>query len=272
MIPYMKCFHDHFGFYPEGYEVPSEDKDDYNESPIFKKGRYRPCYPDNWYIPKTQYEKGMDRLSWTPIRYTPYRRISHFREHLNRLQYSQFVSIPPLVFNILQPFFRDFQQQQGPSPPLSTEMYFIVKIILKQHQCSQYNEHIHYLISFFHQTYLDISYDDFHKMCDLFRELEIAYQNHAFFNQNQHRPRKNFMSYYLIVQFILYLFHYHPNYRLPTLMDSQKRGRYYVILLDVFAQTHNHVHLIEQHFKRKKQCCACQTTSCYFDSDLLELL
>lgn len=253
----MDLFKQVYGFYPDGYCPPEKET---TPSPTFH--RHTPSqFPENWYMPTSQYEKGWEGSTWTPIRYTPYRRISHFREHLNRLQFCQFVFIPPKVYSVLKPVME--------STFLTTDTYFQIKSILKLHGFSQFNEHIHHLISHFHRSFLRISYSDSDRMCCLFRDLENAFQAHAFFKD---KDRKNFVSYYLIVQFVLYIFHYHPQYALPTLIDGVKRSHYYRILLDVFSCTPHYCSLLEMHFIRKKKCYHCQMKANYFDSDLVQLL
>lgn len=258
----MELFKEAYGFYPDGYSPPEESPPD--GGPRMSR-YYESQYPLNWHMPTSQYEKGWEGSTWTPVRYTPYRRISHFREHLNRLQFCQFVSIPTSVYKALEPYFKESPLSLSPST------YFDIKSILKRHHFSHYNEHIHHLISYFHRSYLKIDYQDFQKMCSLFRELELAYEHHStFFQESSHR--KNFVSYYLVVQFVLYLFHYHTPYIMPTLLDQVKRSHYYATLLTMFSHTTHYSSLLHHHFVLKKECQSCQTHQTYFDIDLLKLL
>lgn len=255
--PYMACFHEVFGFYPDNYLDEHRDNEQKKQALI---PAYRVLYPLHFYIPKSRFETGCDSMNWSQYRYTPYKRISHFREHLNRLQYCQFVTVPSMVFDVVRNTYprtyQDFKNQ------------------LKQNKLSHYNEHIHYLLSYFNQDYLKIDYPDFHQMCTLFVQLDHLFKN----EKNDINPRrKNFISYYIIVQWILYMFHYHPHYNLPSLKDSHKRQYYYIFLLNLFSHTPLYQPILEQHFRRKRDCQVCQELSLHhptsqFDVELLSLL
>lgn len=264
MEAYMACFRDVFGFYPEGYEVSSAEKHAY-EGTVDKTTLpiARVCYPEEWYIPKSRFEKSMDRINeWKTLRYSPYKRISHFREHLNRLQYCQFVTIPSKVSRVVT-------RTLETSPP-NKDSYFTVKKALKMNGYSHFNEHIHHLISKTTQHFVDITYEDRITMCTLFVQLEFAFTRVP--NAGLKHHRKNIFSYYLIIQLFLYLFHYHPHYQLPTLLDKGKRRLYYVFLLNLFAQTPLYHQVIVQHFVRKRQCKACVQGYHYLDCDLVDML
>jgi hypothetical protein len=270
MDPYMECFYETYGFYPDDDYSAEKRKwtmEATMEAAYPKNYVYRVRYPEEWYQPTSMYEKGMDRISnWTMLRYSPYKRISHFREHLNRLQFCQFVTIPDRLFRLVKECIDKL--------PLETNhplLYLCVKMLLKEQGYSHFNEHIHHLISHSTQKFLDISYDDRHLMCQLFLQLEYVFKSRHSKEQGQGK-RKNFFSYYLIVQLVLYLFHYHPVYYLPTLLDDSKRRQYYLFLLNLFSQTPLYQHVITLHFTRKKLCQPCNTHKTLFDGDLTELL
>lgn len=251
---YMTCFYEVFGFYPPGYTPPTADPP--------QTGKYRVCYPEHWYIPTSRFEKGMDRIgNWKQIRYSPYKRISHFREHLNRLQYCQEVTIPSKV-------------DQGVGlllgRGLGEESYFKIKRYLKQVGFSQYNEHIHYLISKHTRVYIDIDYHDRILMCNLFTQMEHVFTRK--YAKTDRGLRKNIFSYYLIVQLMLYLFHTHPHYTLPTLLDPHKRQDYYVFLLNLLAETPLYMQIMTLHFTRKKRCQVCRQGLPRLDTDLVARL
>lgn len=257
MDKYMSCFHDTFGFYPSGYKPKPEA-----ETPL-----YRVCYPEEWYQPISRFEKGMDRIStWTLIRYSPYKRISHFREHLNRLQFCQFVTIPEHVYEIVGRHLSSLTTLYN-----NVSLYIYIKLVLKKYGYSSYNEHIHHLISFTTKQYIDITYEDRGLMCTMFIQLEHVF-NHGKRMQLNKSERKNIFSYYLIVQLVLYLFHYHPNYLLPTLLDDSKRLQYYLFLLQLFSQTAVYHQVITLHFIRKKKCQSCIQSQTLFDDELVSMI
>jgi hypothetical protein len=265
MEVYMECFRDVFGFYPKEYQ---EELEQQYVVPVQPLPRFRISYPEHWYIPQSRFEKGMEGTAdWKTMRYSPYKRISHFREHLNRLQYCQFVSIPSRITRLVRSYLAD-----EPGYRRGAEVYFEVKRLLKQHDSSQYNEHIHHLISTCTRNYVRIPYEDRMTMCTLFTQLEHAFRHRTQEHADMPLDRKNIFSYYLIIQLMLYLFHCHPNYQLPTLLDHGKRQQYYVFLLTLFAETPLYSQVIHQHFTRKRDCQACCEHQTFLDTDLTILL
>jgi hypothetical protein len=261
---YMACFHGVYGFYPEGYDESRQtrtQKQAFDETIIDRNDRLKLMYPDNFYIPTSRWDKGCENISqWKVYRYTPYKRISHFREHLNRLQYCQFVTVPDAVYG-------DIAEKLLTSDT-NGQMYQQVKKLLRRFKQSRYNEHIHYMISKFTNKYISISYDDHRLMCQLFIQLENAFKV-----ASEHTDkRKNIFSYYLIVQLILYVFHYHPHYQLPTLIDKKKRAAYYGFLLCLLSKTALCEQILYMHEERKHGCYQCNHKSAGFDRDLTVLL
>jgi hypothetical protein len=225
------------------------------------------CYPEEWYVPKSSFEKGMDQLQWTPHRYSPYKRISHFREHLNRLQFCQYVTIPAKVTGAVQHYLKSM------SPHTAQEkqpvLYYAVKQVLKEHGFSNYNEHIHYLLSQCTRRHLTIPYEDRALMCTLFIQMDHQFRQCQKQVQGL-EERKNIFSYYLIIQMMLYLFHIHPSYQLPSLLDKQKRGMYYLFLFKLFVETPLYYRIMTLHFIRKKKCRHCNEGSGFTDSELIQ--
>lgn len=259
---YAACFQEVFGFPLPDYE---EEKKPEEKLPIYKYVEY----PDNFYIPKSQYESCCRNISiWKKYRYTPYKRISHFREHLNRLQGCQFITIP----NKLQVIVNDALDTLSDSN--DHQKYYFIKEVLRKNRFSQFNEHIHYLISQKEKKQISINYEDYHLLCRLFQEIENVFQKKRSDDQTGFLyKRKNLISYYLIIQLLLYIFHYHPNYSLPTLYDEAKRKDYYLLLLGMLQNTTIGLQLWEEHFRRKKTCFVCQSEkSNFFDKELLSLL
>lgn len=273
MEPYMECFRDVFGFYPKEYEQDLAQQFQTKRHTQTYQLPHRVCYPENWYVPRSKFEKAMDNISdWKTIRYSPYKRISHFREHLNRLQYCQFVTIPDEVHKMVQESLRPIQHVKQ---TIHKNVYFMVKELLKNKGCSVYNEHIHYLISATTNIFITISYEDRSLMCTLFIQLEHAFKHRARklgYQIDSLENRKNIFSYYLIIQLMLYLFHCHPCYHLPTLLDNGKRQQYYLFLLTLLVETPLYNQVIHQHFTRKKMCQACCQHQTFLDEDLTNLL
>lgn len=265
MDPYMDCFFETFGFYPDAEYAQEKRKWTVEATHNAQYPPHYVCrvrYPETWYQPTSRFEKGMDRISeWTMLRYSPYKRISHFREHLNRLQFCQFVTIPKEVAALVQSVVTQSS--------LEDSVYTTVKGALKAQGYSHYNEHIHHLISQTTRQYMDIAYEDRQWMCQLFVQLEHVFSTSS---RDVGVQRKNFFSYYLIVQLVLYLFHVHPLYYLPTLVDNGKRRSYYVFLLTLLSRTPLYEQILSLHFRRKKQCQACVTGVPLFDADVIALL
>jgi len=261
---FIACFEETFGFVPPNSEE-NKRKEEEEKVPIYKYVEY----PENFYIPKNRYEVGCQNISiWKKIRYTPYKRISHFREHLNRLQGCQFINIPAEVLTIVRKKLCE-KNETG-----ETNLYYVVKDVLRKKQFSQFNEHIHHLISLVQKEYLQISYADHRSLCQIFQEIENLFNQQKTDATFFFKKRKNLISYYLIVQLLLYLFHYHPRYKLPTLYDVFKRKEYYVILLGLIQKCTFGPHLLEEHFRRKKNCmyCLSNQSNLVFDQELLKLI
>lgn len=237
----------------------------YEQSQLVQYNPYRVCYPEEWAIPD-RYCSHYQQIEWKKIRYIPYKRISHFREHLNRLQYCQDVYIPKTVWMEVCHFLSSIststeQQEEG--------IYYQVKEHLRDKKMSRYNEHIHFMISKFKRTYLNIAYEDHFLMCQLFCSIERVFQKD---NVRKEHNRKNMISYYLIIQVILYIFHYHPQYKLPTVHDELKRQLHYVTIFQIIQSLPQYHDILTLHFQRKRDCEVCQKKRNLFDSELQSLL
>ena len=158
------------------------------------------------------------------------------------------IHIPDNVLNIVK---NCLSQHKGDTP---WDTYSTIKHRLKEGKLTRYNEHIHYMTSLVTKKFIEIEYTDHHDMFQLFLELE-----REFCEQQKDKPtrRKNMISYYLIIQLVLYLFHYHPNYKLPSIHDPKKRGTLYCELLVLFTKTPSYQQIITLHFRRKKDCYFC---------------
>lgn len=231
---------------------------DKNEKEPLVTPIYRVTYPEEWYTPVTN--SCYERCFVQHIKYVPYKRISHFREHLNRLQYCQYITIPSTVWITTCHTLSHLDN-------INIKTYFQLKEGLKRSQLSKYNEHIHYLISKYYRLFLQFSDDDYTTMCVLFQQLD-----HSFTITQHDMPRKNIFSYYLVVQLILYLFHYHPYYKLPTINDVQRRNKYYIHLLNYLVKCPLYEKILFIHFQRKKTCSFCIQKDILFDDFLCSLL
>lgn len=230
------------------------------KEPEIEQRIYRVCYPEEWALPSNRelyasYDMVKNR------KYIPYKRLSHFREHLNRLQYCQFVTFPSTCWVVVCHVLSDKSIPED-------DYYRVIRQEFKRQKLTRYNEHIHHLISRFTGAYLDISYDDRLLMCQLFCQLEQQFKR----NSDQWKGRKNIFSYYLVLQLILYLFHYHSQYDMPTLYDTGKRECYYYQLLVFFSKTQLYQEIFYMHLKRKKQCFYCVNRSPHFDEILIKSL
>ena len=227
------------------------------------KHPYRINYPENWSLP-CPYDLHWQQLVMRRIQNVPYKRISHFREHLSRLQFTQTIDIPRRVLNIVKKTLTENEKSNW-------DIYSKIRENLKKEEMTRYNEHIHYMTSQITRKFIEITYEDHHIMFQLFVELE-----HEFCKDQRNRPekRKNMISYYLIIQLVLYLFHYHPSYKLPTIGDPKKREILYCELLHLFTKTPSYQQIIFIHFKRKKDCYFCHhhDHEHHFDDYIVKLL
>jgi hypothetical protein len=140
---------------------------------------YRVCYPDNWVGPtKTQYYKEYDALLTTK-QYIPYKRQSHFREHLFRLQNCQFVYISDACYRITAECFKNDVR-------VPFDAFYKLKRGLKQSCLSRYNETIHQLISKHFHCHIPITPEDQYLMNQLFVQLDSCFS--ASFSPAAFRP------------------------------------------------------------------------------------
>lgn len=281
----MECFYEEFGFYPDDHyeqqvkEVYRQEEEtlalqyyEHHRSKFFTSP-----YPDHFYIPTNRFEVCGQTVSiWKKHRYSPYQRISHFREHLNRIQGCQFVTVPDSIMKTIQEDVKN-NYRSSRNGYFYDDLYQFVKGSLRRRKWTHYNEHIHYMIHQSLQTYVSIKYDDFQLVCQIFKQLEQAFtkwNTHEKLELFELQPRKNLFSYYLVVQTLLYMFHYHPHYQLPTLHDESKRKKYYVLLLALIQSIPMGEKLFYLHFERKKQCPVCVKGFAHlsFDTDLIQLL
>ena len=218
---------------------------------------YRVCYPEEWCMPtRTECYNNYEIVT---KKYIPYKRLSHFREHLNRLNYCQDVHIPKSVWLVTCHTLSIIQDK--------TQSYTCLSTALKDEKLSKYNEHIHHLISKYSGMYLNISYDDRHLMCDMFVQIEQQ------FNHTNGGHRKNMISYYIVTQCLLYMLHYHTYYKLPSLRDISKQKQYYIQVLTYISRCKDYQCILFIHTSRKRDCeHCCQQKDTSFDSCLKELL
>lgn len=238
--------------------VDVEHSEPFKEKCVAQAPFYRVVYPENWSQPTSfECQRDYDMIN---IKYIPYRRISHFREHLNRLQYCQFVYIPDEVLRSTAKYIKSCQDDDN-------RIYFKVKSYLKKKKWSKYNEHIHHMISKFAGNHIHISPEDHRLICSTFLQLEWQFKKEC-----AKMSRKNLFSYFIVVQMILYLFHYHPSYKLPSLCNEWKQEEYYVTCLNMLTKIPIYSDLMMIHFMRKKNCIHCCKKSQNFDQALIKLI
>ena len=192
--------------------------------------------------------------------YVAYKRISHFREHLNRLMYSQFVSISPKCLKLVSDIF-----EQNKYLANDENVYSKIQHCLYQYGYSKYTEHIHHMISRYTGKSLKIDYDDYGYLCILFRQLEKQFND----NRINIPTRKNFISYQIVLQFLLFIMHIHPHYYLPTIKDAKKRSMYYSTCMVYFAETEEYTAAMTVFITRQRKCKNCLYGNYMFDEELI---
>jgi hypothetical protein len=237
--------------------VDTEDQQIQNTASI-QAPLYRVCYPDDWILPsRTHIYENYDMVT---KKYIPYKRLSHFREHLNRLNYCQDVHIPPAAWIVTCHTLSNLKD--------TSQSYHKLALALKEKKLSKYNEHIHHLISKYSGTYLNISYDDRRLMCEVFVQIE-----QQFSRNNTQSSRKNMISYYIVTQSLLYMLHYHTYYKLPSLRDMTKQKHYYKQVLLFISRCKDYTELMFIHTNRKRECQhCCNQVDIAFDTTLKTLL
>lgn len=198
----------------------------------------------------------------SPRTYIPYKRISHFREHINRLIYSQTITISQPCLDHVNTLFKEM-----PSLKNDVNIYSILHRSLYKHGFSKYVEHIHHLISRVTKKYLNIEYDHYYTMRKLFKQIEFEFTHFPILE-----GRKNFISYHIIIQFMLFLLHVHPRYYLPTIKDPIKRAHYYSMCLEYFKNTQMYDKLYGKFLSKHANCPHCTSFSFMFDPELVSIL
>ena len=195
--------------------------------------------------------------------YTPYRRISHFREHLNRLMSSQWITISDECYAFVKSLF-----ETTPSLHCDHNVYSIMHQALYRNGFSKFIEQIHYLIHQFTNISLYISTDQHASLCSLFTQMEHQFTHHSL----MHLSRKNFVSYHILIQFLLLLHHIHPVYYLPSIKDLSKREHYYALCLLYFSATPNYSSTITNFIRQTLTCTACLRKEYMFDHELVSMM
>lgn len=161
-------------------------------------------------------------------KYTPYKRVSHFREHINRINFSQFLTIPKECFIIIEQWIQNNKNTQE-QLFWKNDIYEQLKRLLSRKFKSKCIEFIPFLINHYRKQkdifHLTVNYSDYGKMCEMFKQLEQQYcinDSQYIFNR-----KRRFISYYVIIQCLFTAFHSHPSYDLPTLKNNVKRDFFY---------------------------------------------
>lgn len=211
----------------------------------------------------TSYELYINHNHTRKRAYTPYKRINHLREHINRITYCQYVSISNACLAHIEQLFTQ-------EPGLSTDhdVYRKVHASLYKHGFRKYIEHIHYLIMHVTKKPLKIGYTTYSSIRLLFVQMENQFKIDTFLSST----RKNFVSYQIILQFILFIFHIHPNYYLPTIKDANKREHYYNLCFLYFSGTPSYDKHMANFIEKTKTCKHCLAQQYMFDTELTSLL
>lgn len=217
-------------------------------------------YPDEYEM-MTEYALLVEKRP-----YTPYKRVSHFREHLNRLTHCQFVHVPEECLAWLRE-----QREESDSKEQRAHLYSVIHQRMYRGPWARYVEHIHFIIGEIYGISLYIPQDTYLEMCLLFIQMETVFkrEQHRFFEP---QGRKNFLSYHIVVQFMLMLFHLHPSYRLPTIKNAQRRQQYYEQCLYYFQQTPLYMPIFSRSVRQRYTCEACNTNTTMFDEEVVHTL
>jgi hypothetical protein len=266
---YLSMVNDYFSdtVYPlptamEPFQLPSPP-----ESPDFYH-RYL-CIAE----PST-YEISQSSRRFQKRLYTPYKRMGHFREHLNRINFSQFVHIPAKCFDLIDQHVNTVCSTDNDKQRFFTHnpyIYTHLKQVLSRFDSSKYIEHIHYLIGFYRHKYTPrsvarsiISYSHYRQLCALFLELEKGLLESDY---TPVRNSKRLIPYTAVMQCLLTLLHIHPTYYLPTLIHQTKKWVYYKLIFMTLLNTPLGQATMREFMLKNTSCQACvdpeQSSPCY---------
>ena len=208
-----------------------------------------------------------------PIRakrkYTPYRRLGHFREHLNRINFTQFIKIPGECWQIIDLWVRKQTKSKEESLQLfQTDTIFIsLKKLLSRKGDSKYIEHIPYLIGTYRHRYgfvrnilkCTIEHTEYMWLCDIFKSLEEQYALHN--TKTLLGRKKRFFSYYTVIQCLFTLLHIHPTFVLPVMRNRENKLNYYKTIFYLLFQTEHKQKLVKTYTDRTDTCICSSLTS-----------
>jgi len=226
---------------------------DYLHEPVydtvpFKTGLVSPPESPDFYhrylciAEPSQFEVYQSSKLFQKRQYTPYKRLGHFREHLNRINFTQFVHIPTECFNIIDQALQLHCKTSHNIARFFTHnenIYFYLQKILSKHNSSKYIEHAHYLIHYYrnrikphHGVHCTISYTDYQTLCSLF----VQFENQLILNGGSTK-QKRLIPYNAVVQCFFTLLHIHPSYHIPYMKCKAKKWKYYHLILDTLLHT-----------------------------------
>lgn len=151
-----------------------------------------------------------------------YKRLTHFVEHLQRLQAREFATLPP---QLLEEAARQNFDLTDP------DLYFEIRTWMKTRKYHRkYYEHIFLLIKLLGGATINIPETlEYTWVKKLFPDLERAWL------KSQH-SRHNFPSYYVLLQILLHQNSIHTPYRLPT-VSRRKFDTVHLVLLELVNGT-----------------------------------
>lgn len=199
-------------------------------------------------------------------KYSPYKRISHFREHINRINFSQSVTVPKECFELVNQWI---DKQDGDIKTIfwKNDIYERLRIVLSKKFKSRCIEYIPFLINHYRKNtnifHLTVNYSDYARMCNSFKKIEQIYvDRHSLYIFNR---KRRFISYYVMVQCLFTLFHSHPSYDLPTLKNKAKRYFFYNYVFQLIRSDKLLRTTLKSYFiNRLKNCKCCKKKSSFF--------
>lgn len=199
-------------------------------------------------------------------KYSPYKRISHFREHINRINFTQSVTLPQECLTLVNQWANE---QSIPKSKLfwKDNIYDLLKGLLAKKFKSKCIEYIPYIINLHRRNknvfLLTVNYSDYETMCNSFKAIEKIYirkQSQYVFNR-----KRRFISYYIIIQCLFTIFHTHPSYTLPTLKNTISKSFFYNHVFKLIRESPSLCNYLKAtYMERLSKCKVCNKKSTFF--------
>lgn len=212
-------------------------------------------------------------------KYTPYKRLGHFREHLNRINFTQFIHLPPDCMSLIDTWLGEYEPAKIADLLHCRDIYTVIRKVLSKKGKSKYIEHIPYIIGYLRNKHhvgstnimkCTIPESDYKLLCAIFTELEKQY---ILDNINEaYARKKRFFSYYVVVQCLFTLLHIHPTFHLPVMTNKANKLAYYQTIYTLLAKT-KLFSTVKALFEERTLTCSCKSADhSNLDSDCLFLL